>query len=113
MRRRQAPSRVLVGRAPMVLERVSIFAHLAAHCRGLSHEYGKGTALILGRLAQAAVTIEKDLAHAALFDRLGYTGDRNITGDLVKKLDQRAHDVVVSTLAATSVCAALISEESE
>jgi fructose-1,6-bisphosphatase len=91
--------------------RISLEQHLSDQRRAMPSEYAGGVAAIISRLAVVAVAIERELAHAALRDRLGYAGGANATGDQVKKLDVWSHEVVVDALRKTGACAALVSEE--
>ena len=97
----------------MTARGVSLFAHLTDECATLPPASADNMARVLGRLAEAAVAIQLELAHAPLLDRLGETGARNFTGDAVKKLDEWGHDMVVAAIDASGACAALISEEAE
>lgn len=97
----------------MTARGIPLFAHLAAECATLPPAVADTMTRVLGRLAEAAMTIQQELAHAALHDRLGETGARNRTGDSVKKLDAWGHEVVVAALEASEGCATLISEEAE
>ena len=97
----------------MTARGISLLAHLAEQCATLPPASADNVARVLGRLAEASVAIQHELAHAALLDRLGETGARNRTGDAVKKLDEWGHEVVVAALDASGACAALISEEAE
>lgn len=92
---------------------ISLFAHLATGCSTLPSTQGAHMARVLGRLAEAAVSIQHELAHAALTGRLGVTGAKNTTGDGVKKLDDWGHDAVVAALKASGGCGVLVSEEAE
>jgi len=64
-------------------------------------------------LAEAGVRIADELAQAALIGQLGTTGEVNIQGEQVKKLDVWANDVVVAALDATGRTCTLVSEEME
>src|SRR5438552_13699128 len=97
----------------MTARGISLLAHLAEQCATLPAASADSVARVLGRLAEASVAIQHELAHAALLDRLGETGARNRTGDAVKKLDEWGHEVVAAALDASGACAALISEEAE
>ena len=96
----------------MTSPRISLEQHLADQRASMPAEHAAGIAAILKGLTGVAVAIERELAHAALRDRLGYAGGVNVTGDQVKKLDVWSHEVVVDALRKTSACAALVSEES-
>ena len=66
---------------------ITLTEHLSAQEGSLSPDHGRGVAAIIGRIGRTAAVIAQELAHAALRDRLGYTGESNLTGDQVKKLD--------------------------
>jgi len=91
--------------------RITLAQHLSEHRGAMAPQHAGGVAVILTRLADVAAVIERELAHAALRDRLGYAGGVNVTGDQVKKLDVWSHDIVVAALRKTGACAALVSEE--
>ena len=66
----------------MTARGIPLFAHLAAECATLPPAVANTMTRVLGRLAEAAVTIQQELAHAALHDRLGETGlPRNVQKD--------------------------------
>jgi fructose-1,6-bisphosphatase I len=90
----------------------SLSEHLAAQQASLS-PHARGVATVVGRLGRVAAVIAKELAHAALRDRLGYVGSTNITGDDVKKLDVWGHQTVEVALRGTGACAAFVSEEAQ
>ena len=91
---------------------ITLSEHLANQ-QGSQGALGRGVATVVGRMGRVAAVIAKELAHAALRDRLGSFGGVNVTGDEVKKLDVWAHDVVESALRATGACAAFVSEEAK
>jgi len=80
---------------------------------GVVPDHARGVATVVGCLGRVAAVIAKELAHAALRDRLGYLGGTNVSGDQVKKLDVWGHDTVEAAMRATGACAALISEEAK
>jgi fructose-1,6-bisphosphatase I len=70
-------------------------------------------AVLIKAMAGAGVKIADELARAALIGQLGTTGDTNVQGEKVKKLDVWANDVVVAALDATGQTCTLVSEEME
>jgi fructose-1,6-bisphosphatase I len=69
---------------------------------------------ILGQLALAGKLIRRDLTVAGLIDVLGTTGDTNVQGETVQKLDQRANDTFVRAFEDHGgLVKALVSEEME
>ena len=68
---------------------------------------------LITAVAEAGVRIADELARAALIGQLGTTGEVNVQGEKVKKLDVWANDVVVAALDATGRTCTLVSEEME
>ena len=68
-------------------------------------------AIVLSQLALAGKAIARELARAALGGQLGTTGETNVQGEAVKKLDVWANDVVVDALTDTGRVCTLVSEE--
>jgi fructose-1,6-bisphosphatase I len=68
---------------------------------------------IVAGIGGVAAVIARELAHAALRDRLGYVGETNVTGDQVKKLDIWGHETMLAGLRPSGACAAFISEEAK
>ncbi len=66
---------------------------------------------MLDQLTLAGKVIARELARAALIGQLGTTGETNVQGETVKKLDVWANDVMVSALEATGLVCTLVSEE--
>ncbi len=91
---------------------ISLSEHLATQQASLG-DHARGVATVVGRLGRVAAVIAKELAHAALRDRLGYVGGTNISGDQVKKLDVWGHESVEAALRETRACAAFVSEEAK
>lgn len=87
-----------------------IALRLAQHIR--SEALGIGDlAIVLNQLAVAGKIIARELAHAALAGQLGVTGDTNVQGEKVKKLDVWANEVVVRALDASGLVCTVVSEE--
>jgi fructose-1,6-bisphosphatase I len=68
---------------------------------------------LITAVAEAGIRIADQLARAALIGQLGTTGEVNVQGEKVKKLDVWANDVVVAALDATGRTCTLVSEEME
>jgi fructose-1,6-bisphosphatase I len=68
---------------------------------------------ILYDLALAAKMIAHEVRRAGLVDILGYTGDVNVQGEEVKKLDEYANDVIFRALDHTGHLCGMASEENE
>jgi len=88
---------------------ITLDAHLAA---GRGRDAAALGALVRA-MAAAGVKIADELARAALIGQLGTTGETNVQGEKVKKLDVWANDAVVAALDATGRACTLVSEEME
>ena len=66
---------------------------------------------LLNQIALAARLITARVRHAGLADVLGYTGQTNVRGESVQKLDEIANDTLCTILARRGHCAAIVSEE--
>jgi fructose-1,6-bisphosphatase I/sedoheptulose-1,7-bisphosphatase len=68
---------------------------------------------LLSQLALAAKLITARVRRAGLADVLGYTGDTNIQGEQVQKLDVEANETIMRILTRRGVVAAAASEEED
>jgi fructose-1,6-bisphosphatase I len=68
---------------------------------------------ILYDIAFAAKMIAREVRRAGLADILGYTGEVNVQGEEVKKLDEYAHEVIFKALDHTGHLCGMASEEVE
>jgi fructose-1,6-bisphosphatase I len=68
---------------------------------------------ILYDIAFAAKMIGKEVRRAGLADILGYTGEVNVQGEEVRKLDEYAHEVLFKALDHTGHLCGMASEEVE
>ncbi|MFQ5967224.1 MAG: class 1 fructose-bisphosphatase [Acidimicrobiia bacterium] len=84
---------------------------LAHHVRTTAGPAADELAVILSQLALAGKLIARELARAALVGQLGATGEINVQGEVVKKLDVWADEVVVNVLEVTGLVGTLVSEE--
>jgi fructose-1,6-bisphosphatase I len=73
---------------------------------------GSLTAL-LSAIGLVGKTLARDMRIAGLLNMLGTTGERNVQGESVKKLDQIANDTFIEVLQRDGVAGALASEEME
>ncbi len=76
------------------------------------HATGELSAL-LSDLALAAKVISLEVNKAGLIDILGFTGDTNVQGEAVKKLDIFAHNTIVSAMDHGGHLCLMASEEEE
>ena len=68
---------------------------------------------LLSDLLLAAKVISLEVNKAGLVDILGFTGDNNIHGEKVKKLDVFAHDILIRAMDHGGHFCAIVSEEQE
>jgi len=68
---------------------------------------------ILNQIGLAAKIISLEVNKAGLVDILGFTGENNVHGEKVKKLDIFAHDTIISAMNHTGHFCVMASEEEE
>ncbi len=68
---------------------------------------------LLTDIALSAKMINREVIRAGLVDILGYTGQENVHGEKVQKLDRFAHETIYKVLGSTGQLAVLASEEDE
>jgi fructose-1,6-bisphosphatase I len=69
--------------------------------------------LLMTQLALAAKSISREIRRASLTGKLGFAGAENPTGDVQKKLDVVADEIVFDAFLETGLVAAVVSEELE
>lgn len=69
--------------------------------------------IVITQLAVAGRIIARELARAGLVGQLGTTGDVNVQGEEVSRLDVWGNNVVVNALEDTGLACTLVSEEME
>jgi fructose-1,6-bisphosphatase I len=84
--------------------------HIISGMRGASGATGEFTSL-LNQISLAIRVIDSRVRAAGLADLLGYTGDVNIQGESVQKLDVFANEAICAVLSRGGHCAMLASEE--
>jgi fructose-1,6-bisphosphatase I len=70
-------------------------------------------AALMAHIGLIGKLIDRDLRRAGLNDILGTTGETNVQGEAVKKLDSIGNDAIVKTFHHTGLVCALASEEME
>ncbi|MBX7044528.1 MAG: class 1 fructose-bisphosphatase [Ignavibacteria bacterium] len=68
---------------------------------------------LLADIALACKIISLEVNRAGLIDILGFTGDENVQGEAVKKLDVYANDILTNTMKSGGHICAVCSEEEE
>lgn len=97
----------MAGRRFMTLER-----HIIEGERQHPGATGELSAL-LSDLAIAAKVISLEVNKAGLVDIIGFTGDQNVHGEAVKKLDIFAHDILIRAMDHGGHLCVMASEEEE
>ncbi|RMH06962.1 MAG: class 1 fructose-bisphosphatase [Nitrospirae bacterium] len=93
-------------------EAISLTRHILQQQRLHAQATGEFSA-IMAQIALAGKMIARDLSHAGLIDILGSTGEVNVQGEEVQKLDQKANETFVKVFEYSPVVKTLISEEME
>ncbi|MFS8071747.1 MAG: class 1 fructose-bisphosphatase, partial [Byssovorax sp.] len=68
---------------------------------------------LLNQIGLAAKLITSKVRRAGLANILGYTGETNVQGEQVQKLDEVANETLIVSLGRRRHCAAIASEEME
>ncbi len=92
------------------MRQVTVVEHLLLHQKQVPMATGRFTSL-LNELILSAKIISREVNKAGLVNILGYTGDINIHGEQVKRLDEYAHRVIVHRMERAGVLCAMASEE--
>lgn len=91
---------------------VTIERHIMETQRRYPQATGEFSAL-LNDIALAAKIITREVRKAGLIDILGFTGEMNIHGEQVQKLDRYAHEVIYRALDHTGRLCVMASEEED
>ena len=89
---------------------ITVIEHLLLHQKESPMATGRFTRL-LNELILAAKIISREVNKAGLVDVLGFTGETNIQGEEVFKLDEFANRVMIHRLERAGVLCAMASEE--
>ena len=91
----------------------STLNHCIAQHEPLPTEEKAGLASLLAEISLVGKLVAQDLRRAGLIDIQGTTGETNVQGETVKKLDVIANDTFVNVLQSSGCVCALASEEME
>ncbi len=91
---------------------ITLYRHIIEQERKFPHATGQLSDL-LADIALACKLISLEVNRAGLIDILGFTGDENVHGEVVKKLDVFAHETLVKAMQVSGHLCAVASEESE
>ncbi len=89
---------------------VTVTQHLLSQQEKSAGATGAFTRM-LNELILSAKIISREVNKAGLVEILGFTGERNVQGEQVRKLDEFAHDTIVRRMAQSHYLAVMGSEE--
>ena len=92
------------------MPQVTVTEHLLLHQKESPMASGRFTRL-LNELILAAKIISREVRKAGLVDVLGFTGEINVQGEQVQKLDEYANKVLIHRMERAGVLCAIASEE--
>jgi len=93
-----------------VSQQITVTEHLLLHQKHVPMATGRFTRLF-NELILSAKIITREVSKAGLVDVLGFTGDINVQGEEVKKLDEFANRVLIHRLSRCGALCAMASEE--
>lgn len=91
-------------------QQITVTEHLLLHQKQVPMATGRFTRLF-NELILSAKIITREVSKAGLVDVLGFTGDINVQGEEVKKLDEFANRVLIHRLSRCGALCAMASEE--
>ncbi len=92
------------------MRQITVTEHMLLHQKQAPMATGRFTRL-LNELILAAKIISREVNKAGLVDVLGYTGEENIQGEQVQRLDEFANKVIIHRMERTGMLCAMSSEE--
>lgn len=92
------------------MRQVTVVEHLLLSQKERPMASGRFTRL-LTELILSAKIIDREVSKAGLLDVLGATGEVNVQGEIVQKLDDFANQVVIRRMERAGVLCAMVSEE--
>jgi D-fructose 1,6-bisphosphatase (EC 3.1.3.11) len=92
------------------MRQVTVVEHLLLRQKERPMASGRFTRL-LTELILSAKIIDREVSKAGLLDVLGATGEVNIQGEIVQKLDDFANRVIIRRMERAGVLCAMVSEE--
>lgn len=91
-------------------QQITVTEHLLLHQKQVPMATGRFTRLF-NELILSAKIIQREVSKAGLLDVLGFTGEINVQGEEVKKLDDFANRVLIHRLSRCGALCAMASEE--
>ncbi|MCI0846623.1 MAG: fructose-bisphosphatase class I, partial [Chloroflexi bacterium] len=95
----------------LIGHRTTLQEHVAAGLRDKGPSDGLGAVIMA--IANGSRRVQQQVQQAALADALGTTGETNVQGEIVQRLDKASSDIFVETLSASGQVAAIGCEEIE
>ncbi len=92
------------------MRQITVTEHMLLHQKQAPMATGRFTRL-LNELILAAKIISREVNKAGLVDVLGYTGEENVQGEQVQRLDEFANKVIIHRMERTGMLCAMSSEE--
>jgi len=92
------------------MPQITVTEHLLLHQKEAPQATGRLTSL-LNELILAAKIISREVNKAGLVDILGFTGEVNVQGEEVRKLDEFANRILIYRMERAGVLCAMASEE--
>ncbi len=92
------------------MQQITVTEHLLMHQKKSPMASGRFTSL-LTELILSAKIISREVTKAGLVDVLGFTGETNVQGEKVRKLDEFANSVLIHRMRRSGVLCAMASEE--
>ncbi len=89
---------------------VTVTEHILTRERDFPEATG-AFSLLMSEMVVAAKIVSREVKKAGLIDAFGYTGDTNVQGEQVMKLDQYANSLLISRLEKCGQLCAMASEE--
>ena len=96
---------------PVAETRTTLQEYLASEWREKSQDEGLGAVIMA--IAEGSRRIQLQVQQASLADVLGSTGETNVQGEIVQRLDAASSDIFVETLSQSGHVAAIGCEEIE
>ncbi len=94
----------------MPFDQITVTEHLLYHQKQTPEATGKFTAMLYDLILSAKI-VSREVNKAGLVDVLGFTGEVNVQGERVKKLDEYANDVLIHRMERSGTLCAMASEE--
>ncbi|RME79542.1 MAG: class 1 fructose-bisphosphatase [Planctomycetota bacterium] len=94
------------------LSTISLERHILETQKAYPEARGSFT-ILLSQIALAAKVISSEVRQAGLVDVLGLTGDENVHGEAVQKLDELANNTLIKVMRRCGQLCVMVSEEME